>query len=82
MNKVPKTKEEMAEPVIASIKKPATLGEIVEAFEEEWGISISREHIRKTAIRMADEGKIRLEKEAAENYLILRVYSCERKQNS
>jgi len=77
MNKVPKTKEEMAEPVIASIGKPATLGEIVEAFKEEWGVSISKEHVRKTAMRMAGEGKIRLEKEAAENYLILKVYSCE-----
>jgi len=80
MNKVPKTKEEMAEPVIASIEKPATLGEIVEAFEEEWGVSISKEHVRKTAMRMADEGKIRLEKEAAKNYLILKVYSCGREQ--
>jgi len=80
MNKVPKTKEEMAEPVIASIEKPATLGEIVEAFEEEWGISISKEHVRKTAMRMAEEGEIRLEKEVAKNYLILKVYSREGEQ--
>jgi len=71
-----KLKRDILEETILGLNKEITVAEIKEEFDkrfEDEDFSVTKDYVRKIVKELGDKGKINVEKEATERYVVLKV---------